>query len=212
MAKKIESTLLNMILSLTLIGVVMSAALGFVYTKTKAPIEKSSKQKVVNAIKEVLPEFDNDPLTEKEIIDDLEFYTGKNNDEIVGYAVKTYSMKGFSGFISLMVGLKPDGSINKIQVLEQKETPGLGSKMSEPSFLNQFYDKNPDDFKLIVKKDGGDVDAITASTITSRAVCDAIQRAYDVLINNKNISSNNDSKSESKQNNCGSDNNKKGVE
>lgn len=186
----------------------MTAALGFVYIKTKEPIEKSSKQKVVNAIKDVLPEFDNDPLTENEIIDELEFYTGRKNGEVVGYAVKTFTMKGFSGLISLMVGLKPDGSINNIQVLEQKETPGLGTKMSEPSFLNQFFDKNPSNFKLIVKKDGGDVDAITASTITSRAFCEAVQRAYNALMIKKKTN-NEESESNSV---IDSEDNKKGAE
>ncbi len=190
MSKKLESTLLNMVLSLTIIGVTMSAALGFVYTKTKYPIEKSNKQNIINAIQAVLPEFDNDPLSEKEIVNDLEFYCARKNGKIVGYAVKTFSMKGFNGLISLMVGLKPDGTIYKIRVLEQKETPGLGSRMTEPSFIEQFLDKNPGNYKLKVKKDGGDVDAITASTITSRAFCDALQRSYDALKSKQNNNDN----------------------
>jgi len=179
--KKLESTLLNMILSLTIISVGMSAALGFVYVQTKAPIEIGSKKKVVNAIKDVLPEFNNDPLAEIDTVNGLEFYPGKKDGELIGYAVKTFTMQGFSGLISLMVGLLPDGTINKIQVLEQKETPGLGTKMTEPSFMNQFLGKNPAEFRLVVKQDGGEIDAITASTITSRAFCDALQRAYDAL-------------------------------
>ncbi|HRS53214.1 MAG TPA: RnfABCDGE type electron transport complex subunit G [Bacteroidales bacterium] len=185
MSKKIESTLLNMILSLTIIGIVASFSLGFIYEITKKPIETSAKQKVINALKEVLPEFNNDPMSEKEIINDIEIYTGKKNNEITGYAIKTFTTKGFNGLFSLMVGLLPDGTINKIQVLDQKETPGLGTKMSENSFLEQFYGKNPSSFKLFVKKDGGDVDAITASTITSRAFCEAVQKAYDALMKKK---------------------------
>ena len=68
-----------------------------------------------------------------------------------------------------------------ITVLEHKETPGLGTKMTEPLFKNQFIQKNPSEFILKVKKDGGPVDAITAATISSRAFCDAVQRAYNTL-------------------------------
>lgn len=80
-----------------------------------------------------------------------------------------------------MAGFKPDGTIINITVLEHKETPGLGTKMTEPSFKDQFVDKNPGNYELKVKKDGGPVDAITAATISSRAYCDAVQRAYNTL-------------------------------
>jgi electron transport complex protein RnfG len=63
-------------------------------------------------------------------------------------------------------------------VTQHKETPGLGTKMSDPSFKDQFIDQNPESFNLLVTKDGGDVDAITAATISSRAFCDAVERAY----------------------------------
>jgi electron transport complex protein RnfG len=113
--------------------------------------------------------------------DSLEIYPAKKDDVVVGYAVNTYTKTGFSGNISLMAGFKPDGTIVNITVLEQKETPGLGTKMSESQFKNQFRDKNPSEFILKVKKDGGPVDAITAATISSRAFCDALQRAYNTL-------------------------------
>ena len=100
---------------------------------------------------------------------------------IVGYAVNSYTNNGFSGYISLMAGFKPDGSVIGISVLEHKETPGLGTKMTEPEFKEQFTGKNPGESMLKVKKDGGDIDAITAATISSRAFCDAVQRAYNTL-------------------------------
>jgi electron transport complex protein RnfG len=113
--------------------------------------------------------------------DSLDIYPAKKDDVVVGYAVNTYTKKGFSGNISLMAGFKPDGTIVNITILEQKETPGLGTKMAEPEFKDQFNDKNPSQFNLKVKKDGGLVDAITAATISSRAFCDAVQRAYNTL-------------------------------
>jgi electron transport complex protein RnfG len=80
-----------------------------------------------------------------------------------------------------MAGFKPDGTIIGISVLNHKETPGLGTKITEPEFKEQFTGKNPGEFILKVKKDGGQVDAITAATISSRAFCDAIQRAYNTI-------------------------------
>jgi Na+-translocating ferredoxin:NAD+ oxidoreductase subunit G len=183
---KIESSFRNMVLSLTLISLAASVALGFVYEFTKAPIEVSKLNKKLDAIKMVVPEFNNDPTGEmfklpSEWGDSLEVYPAKNNNEIVGYGIKSYSKKGYSGKIILAVGLKPDGTIINITVLEQKETPGLGTKMADIAFKGQFNDKNPASFKLKVKKDGGQVDAITAATISSRAFCDAVQNAYTTL-------------------------------
>jgi electron transport complex protein RnfG len=183
---KTESTFKNMALSLTLIALISSALLGFVYEATKGPIALSNLNKKLNAIKQVVPEFNNNPNEEMYRLptgdgDSLEVYPAKKDETVVGYAVNTYSPKGFSGNISLMTGFKPDGTIINITVLEQKETPGLGTKMAEPSFKDQFNDKNPAGFQLKVKKDGGQVDAITAATISSRAFCDAVQRAYNTL-------------------------------
>jgi len=183
---KTESTFKNMVISLTLISLVSSACLGFVYELTKKPIEISNLNKKLNAIKLVVPEFTNNPNEEMFRLatgdgDSLEIYPARKDDTIVGYAVNTFTSKGFSGNISLMAGFKPDGTIVNITVLEQKETPGLGTKMTEPEFKNQFNDKNPADFELKVKKDGGPVDAITAATISSRAFCDAVTKAYNTL-------------------------------
>jgi electron transport complex protein RnfG len=179
MAKKLESTLKNMVLSLTLISMVMSAALTFVYLKTKGPIEIAEKQVEIDAIKKVSPDFDNNPISDARSLNGVTIYPVKKQNEPAGFAVKTYTDKGFSGHIELMAGFRTDGTINNIAILQQKETPGLGTKMADPKFLNQFLGKNPGSFTLKVKKDGGQVDAITAATVSSRAFCDAMQRAYD---------------------------------
>jgi electron transport complex protein RnfG len=183
---KSESTLKNMILSLSLIALGSSAGLGFVYELTKEPIALSILNKKLNAIREVVPEFTNNPDEEMFRLptgegDSLDIYPAKNNGEVVGYAVNSYTPDGFSGNISVMAGFMPDGTIAGISVLDHKETPGLGTKMTEPGFKGQFTGKNPGEFMLKVKKDGGQVDAITAATISSRAFCDAVQRAYNTL-------------------------------
>jgi electron transport complex protein RnfG len=189
---RMESTLKNMVLSLTLISLGASAGLGFVYEMTKAPIEISALNKKLDAIKQVVPEFTNNPNDEMFMLptgegDSLEVYPAKNGEEVVGYAVRSFTNNGFSGYIGFMVGFTPDGTIYNINVLEHKETPGLGTKMvpdgtpEKPEFKDQFKGKNPAEFALKVKKDGGPVDAITAATISSRAFCDGVQRAYNAF-------------------------------
>lgn len=165
----------------------MAAALGFVYNVTKEPIEQAAKDKEISAIKEVIPAFENDIVSTAKEIDGLTIYTAIDKGNIVGYAIKTYTDKGYSGRFDLMVGFLSNGSINNIVVLQQKETPGLGSNMSLPKFRDQFISVNISnlaDQKLKVKKDGGTIDAISAATISSRAYCDGIQKAFDVLKNN----------------------------
>ena len=183
-----ESTLKNMVLTLFVISLVASVALGYVYEFTKGPIEIARIAKVNDAIKAVVPKCDNNPSAEKYTIvsgsDTLNVYPAKLGGKLVGAAVETYTEKGYGGHIDLMVGFLPDGTINDIAVVSHHETPGLGDKMdkSKSDFSLQFMGKNPKDFKLMVKKDGGDVDAITASTVSSRAFCDAVTRAYNAFM------------------------------
>lgn len=184
---KAESSLRNMVLSLLGISLVMSAALGFVYNVTKDPIEKAVKEKEINAIKVVLPPFDNDAVSTAKDFNGIVFYKATEKGIDVGYAAKTYTNKGYSGRFDLMVGFLPDGSINNVVVLQQKETPGLGSNMVNPKFHDQFLNVNIGTLKdglIKVKKDGGTIDAISAATISSRAYCDGIQKAYDIFVAN----------------------------
>lgn len=185
MASKRESTFVNMVLTLFLVASVAALALGGVYTVTKEPIAIAKQKKLEAAIKLVLPEFDS-IRTEKVAADggdSLTFYYADKSNEQIGVAVKTYTNSGFSGKIELMVGFLNDGTINNTAVLAHKETPGLGDKMdiSKSKFPLQFMDRNPVDYNLKVTKDGGDVDAITAATISSRAFCDAVQRGYEAF-------------------------------
>jgi Na+-translocating ferredoxin:NAD+ oxidoreductase subunit G len=183
--KKLASTFLNMVLVLSIIALVSALALAFTYTATQEARKEVKVQKTLKAIKQVLPEFDNNPNDEKytvEGFDGLEFYPATKGGESVGTAIKSYSDNGFNERIWIMVGFDKDNKIYQTHVVEQKETPGLGTKMTEPKFKSQFDGKDPASFKLKVKKDGGDIDAITAATITSRAFCDATDRAYKALL------------------------------
>ncbi len=182
-----ESTLKNMILTLLAITLAASASVGVIYQLTAAPIAQAKADKTSAAIAQVLPPFDNNPDEGKALhtVDggEMVVYTATQGGEVVGYAIETFTNNGFSGLIRLMVGFTPDGAIYKIETLQHAETPGLGDKMerSKSDFSLQFEGKNPADFKLAVTKDGGDVEAITASTISSRAYAEAVQRAADLL-------------------------------
>ena len=184
--KKIESTFKNMVLTLLIISAIAALSLAFVHKLTEEPIRKAQEAKLKKALSLVLPPFDKVeesvgmPPTGK---DSVTFYTAYKDGKKVGTAVKTYTEKGFNGLIILMVGFDPKGDIINTAVLYHAETPGLGTKMeaSKSGFPMQMIGKNPATFKLKVKQDGGDVDAITAATISSRAFCDAVQRGYDAL-------------------------------
>ncbi len=187
MAKR-ESTFLNMVMALMVITFIASASLGFIYELTKEPIELARAEKKNDAIRSVVPDFNNDPSNEEYRIEvsggELVFYPAKKDGDLVGTAVETFTNRGFSGTIKLMVGLLPDGSINGIEVLEHMETPGLGDKMesSKSDFSLQFEGVNPETFRLRIRQDGGDVDGITATTISSRAYCEAVQLAWNVYM------------------------------
>ncbi len=186
MAKR-ESTFMNMVVTLVLVTGIAAAVLGFVYDFTKAPIEAAKLKAQTEAITQVLPAFDQ--LGESYKVqtesggDSLELFPAYKAGELVGTAVKTYTRTGFSGYISIMAGIDKDGNFSGYSVLEHAETPGLGSKM-DTWFRNSdkpkqnVIGKNPETTRFTVSKDGGDIDAITASTISSRAFLDAMKRGY----------------------------------
>jgi len=190
---KPKDTFLNMVLTLLVITAIAATALGYVYELTKKPIDNAKKQKLEKAIGEVVPEFSKinefkvKPVTGN---DSLTFYEAINNDKVVGTAIKSYTDNGFSGRIWIIVGFTDDGTIINYQILEHHETPGLGSKTAfwfkdTVNTKRSIINKNPGKVKFIVSKDGGDIDAITASTISSRAFLDAVQRAYDTFMDYK---------------------------
>lgn len=183
--QKLQSNLLNMVLSLTIIALAAAAALGGMYLLTKEPIEKAKQEKQTAAINSVLPQIDGIRLAEPEVQEGYTIHRAYVGDSLAGAAVET-SSNGFGGVIRLMVGFDTEGNIVNYEVLEHAETPGLGSHMGVwfKTDKNQqsIIGKNPAATKLIVSKDGGDVDAITAATISSRAFLSAVQSAYDAFM------------------------------
>lgn len=186
---KTESNFFTMVATLFVVTLVASSSLAFIYEVTKGPIAAAEAARKLEAINSVISGFDNNPVNDMFRVaspyegDSLECYPAKKGGIITGMAIRTLSKKGYGGTIWLMVGFNQSGKINDIEVLEQKETPGLGAKMSTPEFRDQFKGIDPSTFKLKVKKDGGDVDAITAATISSRAFCDAVSTAVNAYNN-----------------------------
>ncbi|MBR3572529.1 MAG: RnfABCDGE type electron transport complex subunit G [Bacteroidales bacterium] len=186
MAQKKEASLIKLVVVLTAIALVAGLALTGVYALTKGPIELSQKEKKDKALHDVLPGFSGNIADTVISIDgeDVTVHKAINADgSLFGVGVETFTKKAFAGRFDLMVGFDDDGVILNTEVIKAGETPGLGDKInkSKSDFAKQFNGQDPAEYKLQVSKDGGDVDAITAATISSRAYCDAVQRAYNVF-------------------------------
>lgn len=184
--KKLKSTLPNMIISLTCVTMLAGALLGGVYAITAGPIAETAAAQQKAAIAMVAPPFDNDP--EQEAVNvktsggDATVYPARMGNKLVGGAVKASSMEGFGGQITVICGFDADGSVRNYEVLSQAETPGLGTKMQDwfrsPQGNRSIIGKNPDKVKFYVSKDDGEIDAITAATISSRAFLSIVREAH----------------------------------
>ena len=173
-----------MTVCLLAICLVCSGLLAAVYALTAEPIAAAAAAKNEAAIKEVLPETAVKIEEERTVeFEGASYAYNLAYDElgnVVGCAINVAPV-GFGGPIAIKVGFDVNGVIWNTKVLSQAETPGLGAKCVEPAFSDQFKGFDASAKKLAVKKDGGDVDAITASTITSRAYADGLALAVKVF-------------------------------
>ena len=167
--------ILSLVVSLTAISGICAAVLAYVNEITKDPIAEMKVKKEQSAVKAVLP---NGAVKVEE---KGGFYVGTDAaGKVVGYAAKGMDAGGYGGDIVLMVGFRADKkTVECYKTLAAAETPGLGMNLNTPEFSSQFGGK--DGSSLSVKKDGGEIEAITAATITSRAVCRAIADAQKKL-------------------------------
>ncbi len=181
MAKK--SSFKNMTTVLVVVAIIAAAAVSAVFILTKDTIGNQLDKKEAKALEAVLPAFDRAEKEEIQVDGGTitVFKTYNNENTLVGTAVNTFSMQGYSGEIRVLVGILPNHELSGATVLSQNETPGLGTQIAEEPFLAQFKGKNLDEFKLDVQKDGGDVDAISGATISTRAFCDAVLRAFNAV-------------------------------
>ena len=189
--KKLESSLTNMALVLTIIAVVAGAALAAVNAVTAPQIEKINADNLAAGIKSVMgsdnitvadPQEKTATVAGKEKTFNIYNVTDASGASL-GKAVQT-SENGFGGELQVLVGFDNEGTILGYTILQHAETPGLGAKagdwfQKENGEKRTVVGKNPGKVNFTVSKDGGDIDAITASTITSRAFLLAIKNAYD---------------------------------
>ena len=168
--------ILGLVLSLTVISAVCAGVLAYVNALTAEPIKATAAANEEKAVKAVMP-----PGVASVEPKGADAFVGKDAaGAVAGYAAKGADAGGYGGDVVLMVGFKADKkSVVCYKTLAAAETPGLGMKLNTPEFASQFAGK--DGTGLKVKKDGGEIEAITSATITSRAVCRAIADAQKKL-------------------------------
>ncbi len=177
---------MRLLVTLTLIAASMGALLALVHQLTADPIAASMLNSKIEALTEILPDFDNNPLDTEEEKDidgtHIRMYTATRNGAPAGKAVETRTADGFSGEIVVMVGFGTDGAVTGYRILQHAETPGLGAKADkwfcDPTGHRSIIGSRE---MLKVSKDGGEIDGITAATITSRAFLDAVNKARQAI-------------------------------
>lgn len=197
-----------LVLSMGLISCVATALMAWVFIVTQAPISAAMQQKNNAALSQVLPAFDNQPSQNTVSVGTVKFYIARKQGKITGLAGETISTTGYSGDLTVLAGLNPDGSLTTVLVTQQTETPGLGTVVCErkqektlsgllagsaPSglppnrILDQFRGMKAEEGQSpwTVKKDGGILDAVTGATITSRAVGEAVFTIAETFAKNK---------------------------
>ncbi len=187
--------ILRLMLVLTTTCFVAALALSQVYQLTEEPIAHQKRLEVLRAIRAVLPNIDNEP--DKDVIrlpcgkispgesKEVTFFRGRVSGELAGVAFIVESREGYGGRIEIMLGVDPRGRILGIEILSHLETPGLGNKITQKPFRQQFVGKNLKNTKWAVRKDGGDIDQITGATISPRAVVKAVKRGLEIYQENR---------------------------
>ena len=182
--KKLESSLRNMVFVLVVAAMVTGGLLAWVNHITETPIRQQAKLALAEGIKMVMG---GKPVKVERVDSISQWVDNKESCFVIhhiqggGAAVETVTM-GFGGDLKLLVGFSADGAILGYTVLQHAETPGLGAKADawfQRGHKGNIIGKSPRQAPLTVKQDGGGVDAITASTITSRAFLKAVNQAYE---------------------------------
>ncbi|HNY65351.1 MAG TPA: RnfABCDGE type electron transport complex subunit G [Deltaproteobacteria bacterium] len=177
--------ILRLMVVLTTVSALAGFSLAYVNEKTKAPREYQDRMKLLGSLNTVLPPHDNEPDKDAVEAGGTTYYISKEDGAVNGIAFETSSDKGYSGLIRVMVGIKPGGEVIAIEIVEQKETPGLGTKIAEGWFKDQYKGKSLANARWQVKKDGGDFDQISGATISPRAVTSAVRSGLEAYEKNK---------------------------
>lgn len=181
MAKK-EFSSFQTFLTLFLVCLFSAGILSAVYILTKEPIREAKEQEKQDALKVVLPPETEDieMVTVQKEQEEYNVYIAKDSGgNVTGYALETMTSQGYGGNIRFLLGLDENGKIYNYYITQHSETPGLGDNLRSDSFKSQFKGRDLENFTFKVEKDGGDVQAITAATISSRAACDALKKGLE---------------------------------
>jgi len=180
---------LRLVLVLTLITSGAGLILSLVESVTREPIAEQRRLETLRALQAVLPPADNSPDGDTVLLvagqdkrgrDVVRtFFRGRQGGELSGVAFKVVAPDGYSGNISVMVGVDPEGKVAGIEILSHSETPGLGDKIALPEFKKIFVGKTLLNADWRVKKDGGEFDQITGATISPRAVVGAVRNGLE---------------------------------
>ena len=155
-------------LVLTLVCLIASALLGGAYLVTAEKIDQQAVIALNENLNQVFPDADDFEETDQ-------YYMAKKDDMIIGFA-SVIETEGYGGTINLLVGIDTQRKLTGIRIMEHAETPGLGANALKPKFYNQFTGLSID--KLKIKKEDGEIDAITGATITTKAVISGVKKAY----------------------------------
>ncbi len=167
---------------LMIVCIISAGALSSVYNITKVKIDENSRVSDIKKRQEAFSSAVN--FIEKEV-EGKKLWVGADKDgKQIGVVIKT-SPRGYAGPIHTTIGINDDDTISSIAItkLDQTETPGLGVKITQDTFKGQFKNKKGEELKL--KKDGGTIDAITAATISSRAVANGVKEGWEWYMKNK---------------------------
>lgn len=165
------------VLILTITGFCSAMLLFATNRLTQEPIRRAVEQVKVDALRQIFPfEFADSDINRVTDAEGRTFFEIKDSaGGLRGVAVEVSGNKGYSGEIKVLLAVSASGEVYDYSVLAHLETPGLGNKIEEPPFRGQFKGKSLSGFNWKVKKDGGDVDSITAATISSRAITEIIE-------------------------------------
>ncbi len=179
----------RLIITPTLICLLAGVLLAAVHKVTEEPIRRARQQEKSDALQQVLPTCDNDPMADTVIgtenCIEWTFYIARRGSLFAGVAVIVTTPEGYGGDITVMVGINADDEVQAIAILDQKETPGLGANIKTDVFRARFEGRHIQKTNWAVTKDGGDIDGMTAATISSRAVVDAVKVGVDAYLKHK---------------------------
>jgi electron transport complex protein RnfG len=176
--------MLKMILVLSLICGLSGLTLATVREATSPRIEEQVMTYVQGpALEQIFTDHDNNPVKDRKVFDlpgrSVTVFPAMKNGKLTGVALETFG-KGYGGDIGVMVGFALDGSkLEGIGITTLKETPGLGARAVEPEYRDQF--KNHPTESIALKKQGGDIQAISGATITSTGTVAAINEAVQIF-------------------------------